>query len=177
MRIDSVPGHILTYTDQDLPSGVTHTYTVRAGASSEHSEPAYGQTQPEFIAPPVLQAPTNLRAVNRTYNSITLNWNLPSSTANIQGYRVFRNNTLVHTTSNNTTTGFTDTGLATNRTFTYRVPSFNNQGSKEASTRTINTSTTAVPTSNYPAWSSTATYVSGDRIVYNGSIWRAEWWT
>lgn len=27
------------------------------------------------------------------------------------------------------------------------------------------------------AWSSTATYVAGNQVVYNGSLWQAKWWT
>lgn len=29
----------------------------------------------------------------------------------------------------------------------------------------------------YPTWNSTAIYVGGDHVIWNGYIWRAQWWT
>ena len=44
------------------------------------------------------------------------------------------------------------------------------------------TSATSTPTSSggcsgIPAWSSSAAYVGGSEVTYNGQEWQAKWWT
>ncbi len=35
----------------------------------------------------------------------------------------------------------------------------------------------AADCSSYPDWRSDTSYTDGDRVVYNGSLWEAQWWT
>ncbi|KAG2186181.1 hypothetical protein INT43_002619 [Umbelopsis isabellina] len=51
-------------------------------------------------------------------------------------------------------------------------------------TTSTGTTTTATPTSGgsgscagVAAWSSTTAYVGGSQVTYNGSLWKAKWWT
>ena len=96
---------------------------------------------------PQLQAPTSLNMAGRTSNSINLAWGLPSNTANIQGYRIFRNNSLLTEVGPSQTT-FNDTGLSPNTTYSYRVASFN--GTTEASTSSFNFTTETAPLTLQP---------------------------
>ncbi|SER36908.1 glycosyl hydrolase family 18 protein [Natrinema salaciae] len=36
---------------------------------------------------------------------------------------------------------------------------------------------TAVAAQEYPDWDTETVYTSGDRVVYDGSVWEAQWWT
>ena len=36
---------------------------------------------------------------------------------------------------------------------------------------------TATPSGSYPTWNSTTAYNGGDRVIYNGNIYQAQWWT
>jgi hypothetical protein len=90
-----------------------------------------------------LHPPTNLRASGQTSNSITLDWNLPSTTSNVQGFRVYRNNVIIGTVGTSITR-FVDTGLTSSTNYTYHVVSFDSTG-KEASSNTLTASTIATP--------------------------------
>jgi len=56
-------------------------------------------------------------------------------------------------------------------------------GKTPTSTPTPGTTPTPTPTTGtgscagVAAWSSTATYVGGNQVTYNGSLWQARWWT
>ena len=147
-RIADVPGYVFTFTDNGLTAGTSHEYTVRANALSAHSNIATGTTSAN-VQEPTLQPPTNLREGARTHNSIRIDWNLPSVMTNIQGFRIFRNNQSL-TTVGAGVTSFTDTQLAANTSFSYRVASFNHAGN-EAASNTITLSTLQQPAEPGPS--------------------------
>ncbi|MCL1948715.1 MAG: fibronectin type III domain-containing protein [Turicibacter sp.] len=147
LYLTTVGNNISQFVDNGLPPGESFTYQVVAfnPYSQATSNGLTLQTLPEVIIPPVLAPPTGLTATGHTQNSVILNWVIPTSLNGIAGYRIFRNNNLIATTGTNTQSSFTDTGLSAGTAFTYRVASFNNLGSEDASSATLTTSTLQVP--------------------------------
>ncbi|HHV76208.1 MAG TPA: hypothetical protein GXX39_02395 [Syntrophothermus lipocalidus] len=81
-----------------------------------------------------VQPPTGLTA-NPTATSVTLNWN-PSP--GVDGYKIYRNGTLVATVSGSQTS-YTDNGLTPNNTYTYAVSAY--KGAQESSVTSITVTT------------------------------------
>ena len=100
-----------------------------------------GDTTPPSI-------PTGLASPSQTSSSIALSWSASTDASGIQNYDVLRNGTVVGTV---TTTSFTDTGLASNTSFSYSVRARDTAGNVSAASATISVSTqgaaacTAVP--------------------------------
>ena len=65
-------------------------------------------------------APTNVLLVDSNETSIELNWD-DNSEADLAGYRVYRNGTMVINESTLNVSGFVDVGLVTGSTYTYMI--------------------------------------------------------
>jgi hypothetical protein len=115
-----------TFTDNNLNSGSTYAYTVKAissaGAESIASTSVIAQTTGE---PPAVQTPNGLTATDITSNSITLTW---ETAAGAQSYRVYRNGNKIADVS---LPSYTDTDLNSGTEYQYQVSSA--QGSQESS--------------------------------------------
>ena len=105
---------------------------MRSYASSNYSNSETGLTQGG--ATQNIQAPSNLKAANIKSNEVSISWSLPQNTANITGYKVYRDNNLAKTFTNSLESAFTDTGLSPSTTYQYRVASYNASSATEAST-------------------------------------------
>ncbi len=119
-----VPALLNTYTDNGLTSGVTYTYRVITSNPTGNG-PA---SNTAAAAPPAYQAPVPVSGITETSagpNSITMQWNVPYYPYGIANYNVYRNGTLVGTT---TTTTFTDTGLTADTAYTYTVTTTDTTG-------------------------------------------------
>ncbi|CAF0894407.1 unnamed protein product [Rotaria sordida] len=106
----------IMFTDNNLNSGTTYTYTVKAvsstGAESTSSNSVSVKTTGE---PPAIEAPNGLTVTGVTFNSITLQW---ESATGAQKYNVYRNgNKLVDVGI----TSYTDTGLNSATDYLYQV--------------------------------------------------------
>lgn len=109
--------------------------------------------------------PANLRATSTSFTSISLAWDAstPASGCVISGYKLYRDGTLVQTITNGTT--FTDTNLAINKAYGYRIVATQSSGQESPqsgilSTRTqADTTAPSVPT-NLAAPLTTANNVS-----------------
>jgi len=174
-------------TMPDLLPGATATFSVFFRKQLDdvlrnltmNGKPLCNNLPPQ---PPALGAPSNLREISMTENSIGLAWNIPVSMANVQGFRVYRNNAVVATMGTGVTS-FTDTGLTPNTSYSYRVASFDNLGN-EASSNTITASTVqTVPPpvpppgpeipGGAPEWNPFGFYNAGDIVSYNGRLYQA----
>ncbi|MDO8536603.1 MAG: DUF1080 domain-containing protein, partial [Candidatus Omnitrophota bacterium] len=125
-------GSTLAYADSGRTASTAYTYTVTAydaaGNVSGASIPFIVQTNPEpDITPPTV--PQSLRAVLKTYDSISLAWNASTDKAGVDGYKVYRNNTLVADISN---TGYIDTGLSSDTAYNYAVSAYDVAGNESA---------------------------------------------
>jgi chitodextrinase len=96
-------------------------------------------------APP--SAPQNLRTTSVSSSQVSLAWNASQDDQSLAGYRVYRDNTLVTTTSQ---TSYTNSALSSNTTYQYRVEAYDAAGNSATSTTlsvttSANTSDTTAP--------------------------------
>lgn len=137
VKIAEVASDVHTFTDYGLTSGTSYSYTVRAHAASHLSNEAAGTTDSTPVIAPELTPPTHLSV---TATTLTLNWQAPTNTQGLAGYRIFRNQIKVGEVGPYTTS-FVDTGLMPNTAYTYAVEAFDQFGN-EARSQTITASTT-----------------------------------
>jgi len=80
--------------------------------------------------------PTNLKVNSTTGNSVTLGWtaSTAATACSLDGYKIYRNGTLV-TTAPGTT--FTDTGLTPNVTYSYTISAVDTSGHESAKTAAV----------------------------------------
>jgi titin len=120
---------ITTYVDSGLAVFTTYFYQVRAtnaGGASGYAGPVQTKTLDNVPA-----APTSLNAVAVSDSSIQLSWT--DNASNELGFEVQRssdgfNFTSITTSLLQNTTTYTDTGLAGNTVYTYKVRAFNSGG-------------------------------------------------
>jgi hypothetical protein len=107
-----------TYTDNNLNSGSTYTYTVKAlsssGTESTSSNSVTGRTTGE---PPAIQTPNGLTATDITSNSVTLTW---ESAAGADIYRLYRDGSQI---ADVTLLSYKDSDLKSSTEYKYQVSS------------------------------------------------------
>jgi subtilisin family serine protease len=139
----------------NLTPGTTYSYRVRAtnsGGSSAPSNTAEATTQ-AVTAPPT--APSNLTANGSSTSTMTLAWQ--DNSGDEQGFRVERCQgagcsdfvQVVELAAN--TTGYSDSGLQTGTTYSYRVRAFNTAGNSAYSNVAEGTTTAAPSVPNAPS--------------------------
>jgi len=123
-----------TYSDTGLTVNSTYSYRVRAmdwaGNDSAYSNVVSATTQPPDTTPPT--APSNLTATAAGAGQINLSWTASTDNVDgVSGYFVERQNpgsssfVQIGTT---TATTYSDTGLANNSTYSYRVRASDTSG-------------------------------------------------
>ena len=122
-----------TYTNTGLATGTSYTYRVtaydNAGNESAAAGPVTGIAR-DVQAPTV---PTNLAITGTTTTSISLSWGASTDTggSGLARYRIYRNGSTTPLTTVTGTT-YTNTGLATGTSYTYRVTAYDNAGNESA---------------------------------------------
>lgn len=103
--------------DPLLLSGTTTTSPPPPSPSSPPSpalsQPPLGDTTPPSV-------PTNVKATGVSASQINLSWNQSTDNVSVTGYKIFRDGSLLTTTSS-TIPFYQDTGLASGSTHTYTV--------------------------------------------------------
>ncbi|MFC5704062.1 carbohydrate binding domain-containing protein [Cohnella faecalis] len=92
---------------------------------------------PDSQAPTV---PLNVGAIELSATSISVTWNASTDNVAVTGYEIYRNGTLVGTS---TSTSYTDTGLAASTLYSYTVKAYDAVGNKSALSSPPATATTA----------------------------------
>lgn len=90
---------VLTYTDQNLPSGKTFYYIVRAVNNTSAAQTNSNETSATTAAdhtPPT--APGNLRFIAANRTSVTLEWDPSTDNAAVSKYDIYVNGTRLYTT-------------------------------------------------------------------------------
>lgn len=87
-------------------------------------------------------APTNLASSNVQSTSLTLNWTASTDNVGVTNYNIYRNNTFLGSTGNNSTT-FNVTGLTASTSYSFFVRALDAAGNISANSNTINVTTTA----------------------------------
>ncbi len=143
VQIGTTTAPTTTYTDTGLTPGTTYTYTVTAvdaaGNVSLPSATATATTTPPDTTAP--SQPTGLTATAASGSQINLAWTASTDNVGVTGYRVFRNGTLVATS---TTTTYGDAGLTAATTYTYAVAAVDAAGNVSVQSATASATTAAV---------------------------------
>jgi poly(hydroxyalkanoate) depolymerase family esterase len=159
------------YTDTGLATGTGYTYTVSALDSGGSEGPQSTSVNATTTgAHQGLPAPTGLSVGTVTSSTIALSWNSVTGAA---GYDVYRNGTQVNTAAV-TSTGYTDTGLATGTQYGYTVAAVDSTGAVGAQSAAVNGTTSSyTPTcftdNNYNQTVAGRAHQSGGYVYANGS--------
>lgn len=87
-------------------------------------------------------APTNLTARADSSSTIFLSWNASTDNVRVAGYRIYRNGSLIATT---TSTSYTNSNLSPLTSYTYAVSAYDAAGNESARSNSV---TVTTPTSN-----------------------------
>ena len=132
-----------SYTDPSLPVSSAHSYTVKAydaagDTSAASAAVSASTTNGADTTPP--SAPTSVTTSNVTGDSATLSWTQSSDNTGVAGYNIYRNGTLVGTT---TFTDYTDIELSGTTAYQYTVKAYDPAGNVSASSSPVNITTGA----------------------------------
>lgn len=119
-----------SYTDYNLIPNTYYCYTVTAynfWGESGHSNRVCTTTPADTASP---TPPGNFVAKNTYANEANLRWNRATDNAGVVGYRIYRNNQHIFT---DTTTEATDSGLADNTNYCYKVTAYDSSGNESES--------------------------------------------
>jgi chitodextrinase len=157
-----------SYQDTGLTPLTTYTYTVSAydaaNNNSAQSSPASATTQDAVdITPP--SVPTNLVATTLSSGQIYLSWDASTDNVRVTGYKIYRNDSQVGTTS--TALTYQDTGLTPSTTYTYKVSAYDARGNNSDYSNPVQATTSVSTVHN------TSLSLNGASIVnvpYNSSL-------
>ncbi|GJM71113.1 hypothetical protein HMSSN036_33290 [Paenibacillus macerans] len=116
--------------------------------------------------------PGNLRATAQSATSVTLAWDASTDNVGVTGYTVAYGAGSLNVTGTAATVG----GLSPNTEYTFTVKAKDAAGNLSAAA-SIKVKTAEGSDCPYAAWDSNAVYTGGQRVVYNGKIYEARWWT
>ncbi|HXU94819.1 MAG TPA: fibronectin type III domain-containing protein, partial [Candidatus Nitrosotalea sp.] len=144
----SVIGNLTTYLHTGLTTNSTYTYRVSAINSAGIGNPSNESVATTFSIP---SAPRNLSAIVISSSQINLSWTAPSNGGTpINGYRILRENSCagifatISTTTNSSTT-YSDTGLVANTCYRYNVQAINAIGVGSTATTNVTATTNPIP--------------------------------
>jgi fibronectin type 3 domain-containing protein len=133
-------GTVTSWTDTGLGAGTTYYYQVSAvnsvgesGRSNERS--ATTASSGDAIAP---TTPTNMTTLLSGPTQVVIDWASSSDNVGVTGYQVYRDGSLVATTTNS---WFVDSGLGASTTHTYQVRALDAAGNRSAASVTMSSST------------------------------------
>jgi fibronectin type 3 domain-containing protein len=127
-----------SWQDTAVAATQSHTYAVRArdAAGNAGASVSVTVTVPDQTAPSV---PIGLNGTAyRSPTRVVLSWSQSADNVRVAGYRVYRNGTLVATTSSTT---FTDAYLARWTTYRYTVAAYDAAGNCSAQSATLSVTT------------------------------------
>jgi chitodextrinase len=129
------------------------------------------------VNPPTI--PGNLRVTGATSTSISLAWNASTDNTGVSGYDIYAGTTRIGSVSGGTLS-FTHSGLTANTSYTYSVRAKDAAGNTSAASSQVTGKTIAGDsgtTCTAPEWKSEDVYNGGNRVVYDGKLYEARWWT
>ena len=160
-----------TFNDTGLTAGAAYNYRVRAtdaaGNLSGYSSVASATTQSPDTQPPT--APANLSAAAASVSQINLSWTASTDNVGVTGYLIERCQSAGCSTfaqvGTSAATAYSDTGLATGTSYSYRVRATDAAGNLGPYSNTASATTTAADTTPPTAPGTlTATAASGVEI-------------
>ncbi|MGI0018559.1 MAG: fibronectin type III domain-containing protein, partial [Nitrosotalea sp.] len=169
-----------TYSNTGLAASTTYTYQVSEINAIGTSSPSSTASATTGITVTIPQAPTGLAASVVSSSQINLSWTAGNNGGSaITGYKIERSSdagttwgTLVSNTGSTITT-YSNTGLAANTTYTYRVSAINSVGtslvSNTVSATTSGSSTTSTISLTVNSVDLTGTAFSGMYVELHAS--------
>lgn len=164
------------WVDDNVQPNSTYTYSVQAIDTANNVSPKSAdisfitKDKPENDRTPPT-APGSLHSMGATGTTVELMWSASSDASGIKEYQVFRNGTLVATT---TSTSFTDSTLEPGNTYSYFVKAVDVFGNVSPASNTLELTT---PGASGKEWRADQVYTAGDVVLYNGNEYEALWWT
>lgn len=185
-----------SFTDTTVTQGGIYTYYVtavdKAGNVSDSSNVIVinipikeENTAPDTEKPAIV---TGLHAMSVQYNSVDLMWSAGIDNVGVDRYLVYRDGTIIGTT---TATSYTDQTVAAETTYFYTIVAVDAAGnsSDRSSSLTITTpvapttpvvpetpvapTTPVAPDSSIKEWSATGLYTVGTKVSYLGNVYEA----
>jgi chitodextrinase len=132
-----------SYSDTTVVPSTTYSYTVAAYDAGLNASP---QSAPKSVTTPAdttaPTAPANLAAPNIGATAVMLTWTASTDDSGLAGYRIFRNNVEIGTS---TTASYTDSTVQPQTTYSYFVRAYDLAANLSAPSNTINVLTPARP--------------------------------
>ncbi|MFA5126812.1 MAG: fibronectin type III domain-containing protein [Patescibacteria group bacterium] len=136
-----------TFNDLGLTASTTYTYAIKAydvaGNKSDFSNPVSTTTLAMPVDLTVPSAPTNLVANTVSSSQINLSWTAATDNIGVAGYKIFRNNIQIATSTDTT---FNNTGLTASTTYSFFVKTYDAAGNISTASNTVSAITLANPT-------------------------------
>jgi len=133
-----------SYSVSGLTASTTYSFYVKAKDAAGNVSSASSTINVTTIAIVDTQAPTapsNLSSSNITTSSVSLNWTASTDNVGVTGYDVYRNGTLLTTT---TSTSYNVSGLSASTTYTFYVKAKDAAGNVSSASSTISVTTGSV---------------------------------
>lgn len=140
-------GTATTFSDITAQPATTYTYTVVAfDAAGNVSQPSNTATvtTPADTQPP--STPTGLTGAASIGTRVDLTWNPATDDTGVAGYTVYRNGSVIATTTGPNATAYSDTTVSPSTTYSYAVDAFDTAGNHSPQSAAVNVTTPATTT-------------------------------
>jgi Zn-dependent metalloprotease/uncharacterized protein YjdB len=120
----------LSYTNTGLKTGIAYYYKVRS-YRMVGSTRIYGNFTAVVSARPIPEVPASPKAVSAAYDSIKISW---AAAGGASGYDVYRSTSSTGTytfVASTSSTSYINTKLTTNKTYYYKIKSYNTAGTSK----------------------------------------------
>ena len=132
-----------SYSSTGLTASTTYAFTVSAydaagnnsAVSASVSATTLSGGTPDTTAPTV---PTNLQATATSRTQINLSWTASTDAVGVTGYKIYRGGVQIATT---TGTSYSDSGLTSATTYSYRISAYDAAGNTSAQTAAVSATT------------------------------------
>jgi len=139
-----------SYSVTGLTASTTYTFYVKAKDAAGNVSAASSTISVTTSAAADTQAPTaptSLASSNITETSVSLSWTASTDNVAVTGYDIYRNGTLLAST---TSTSYSVTGLTASTTYTFYVKAKDAAGNVSAASSTISVTTSAATDTQAP---------------------------
>ncbi|BDX39082.1 hypothetical protein CYCD_24370 [Tenuifilaceae bacterium CYCD] len=163
-----------TYSVTGLTAGTSYTFYAKAKDAADNVSSASSTISVTTTAASDTQTPTvptSLTLSNITQTSATLSWTASTDNIGVSGYNIYKNSTLLTTT---TSTSYNLSGLTASTTYTLSVAAFDassNISAQASTTLTTLTETSTVSMETFDNFSGGTSYVAGTFTGQDGSTW------
>jgi len=139
------------YSDTGLSANSSYSYTVAARDAAGNSSAESGAVSVATLSAPDTtppSVPTGLQGSAASTTRIDLTWNASTDNVGVTGYEVRRDGALIATVPG---TGYSDTGLGANTSYSYTVTARDAAGNTSAESGAVSVTTLIVPDTAPPS--------------------------